>query len=60
MAAVFAYVSGASFVLQDGFGLDGRTFGLLFGVGAVALIVSSQVNVALLRRFSPGGFSARR
>ena len=60
MAAVFAYVSGASFVLQDGFGLDGRTFGLLFGVGAVALIVSSQVNVALLRRFAPGGFSARR
>jgi MFS transporter, DHA1 family, multidrug resistance protein len=54
MAAMFAYVSGASFVLQDGFGLDERTFGLLFGVGAVGLIASSQVNVALLRRFSPG------
>ena len=54
MAAVFAYVSGASFVLQDGFGLDSRTFGLLFGVGAVGLIVSSQVNVALLRRYSSG------
>lgn len=53
MAAVFAYVSGASFVLQDGFGLDERTFGLLFGVGAVGLIVSSQANVALLRRFGP-------
>ena len=53
MAAVFAYVSGASFVLQDGFGLDERTFALLFGVGAVGLIVSSQVNVALLRRFGP-------
>jgi MFS transporter, DHA1 family, multidrug resistance protein len=54
MAAVFAYVSGASFVLQDGFGVDGRTFGLLFGVGAVGLIVSSQVNVVLLRTFTPG------
>jgi DHA1 family bicyclomycin/chloramphenicol resistance-like MFS transporter len=54
MAAVFAYVSGASFVLQDGFGLDERTFGLLFGVGAVGLIVSSQVNVSLLRRFGSG------
>src|SRR3954451_3693652 len=53
MAAVFAYVSGASFVLQDGFGLDARTFGLLFSVGAVGLIVFSQVNVVLLRRFSP-------
>ena len=54
MAAVFAYVSGAPFVLQDGFGLDERTFGLLFGVGAVGLILSSQVNVALLRWNSPG------
>ncbi|WP_203231195.1 multidrug effflux MFS transporter [Nocardioides caldifontis] len=53
MAAVFAYVSGASFVLQDGFGVDSRTFALLFGVGAVGLIVSSQLNVALLRRFRP-------
>jgi MFS transporter, DHA1 family, multidrug resistance protein len=54
MAAVFAYVSGASFVLQDGFGLDERAFGMLFGVGAVSLIGFSQVNVALLRRFGPG------
>jgi DHA1 family bicyclomycin/chloramphenicol resistance-like MFS transporter len=53
MAAVFAYVSGASFVLQDGFGLDARSFGLLFSVGAVGLIAFSQVNVVLLRRFSP-------
>ena len=54
MAAVFAYVSGASFVLQDGFGLDERAFGLLFGVGAIGLILASQLNVALLRRFGPG------
>ncbi len=54
MAAVFAYVSGASFVLQDGFGLDERTFGIVFSVGAVGLIVFAQVNVALLRRFTPG------
>lgn len=53
MAAVFAYVSGASFVLQDGFGVDERAFGLLFGVGAVGLILSSQANVMLLRRFAP-------
>ena len=53
MAAVFAYVSGASFVLQDGYGLDERTFGLVFGVGAVGLIAASQLNVTLLRRFGP-------
>ena len=53
MAAVFAYVSGASFVLQDGYGLDEQAFGVVFGVGAVGLIACSQVNVVLLRRFGP-------
>jgi DHA1 family bicyclomycin/chloramphenicol resistance-like MFS transporter len=50
-ASIFAYVSGASFVLQDGFGLDERTFGLVFGANALALTVVSQVNPLLLRRF---------
>ncbi len=54
MGAVFAYVSGASFVLQDGFGLDERTFGIVFGIGAIGLIACSQLNVALLRRHEPG------
>ena len=54
MAAVFAYVSGAPFVLQEGFGLDERTFGVVFGAGAIGLIASSQLNVTLLRRFPPG------
>jgi MFS transporter, DHA1 family, multidrug resistance protein len=53
LAAVFAYVSGASFVLQDGFGVDEQTFGILFGLGAVGLIIASQANVLLLRRFTP-------
>lgn len=53
MSAVFAYVSGASFVLQDGFGVDEQTFGILFGLGAVGLIIASQANVLLLRRFTP-------
>ncbi len=51
MAAMFAYVSGASFVLQDGFGLDARTFGLVFGLNAAGLTLTSQLNPVLLRRF---------
>ena len=35
MAALFAYVSGSSFVLQGQFGLDEQQFGLAFGAGAV-------------------------
>lgn len=53
MAAVFAYVAGASFVLQEGFGLDEQTFAWVFGAGAVSLIAASQLNVVLLRRLSP-------
>ena len=52
MAAIFAYVSGASFVLQDGFGLDTRSFGLVFGLNAAGLTLTSQLNPLLLRRFS--------
>ena len=50
-ASIFAYVSGASFVLQEGFGLDERTFGLVFGANALTLTVLSQVNPTLIRRF---------
>ena len=49
LAAMFAYVSGASFVLQDGFGLDARTFGLVFGINAAGLTITSQLNPVLLR-----------
>jgi DHA1 family bicyclomycin/chloramphenicol resistance-like MFS transporter len=52
MAAIFAYVSGAPFVLQDGFGLDARTFGLVFGLNAAGLTITSQINPVLLRWFT--------
>ncbi len=53
MSGLFAYISGAAFVLQGGYGLDQQTFALVFGAGAVALIATTQFNVVLLRRFSP-------
>lgn len=53
MAALFGYVSGASFVYQEQFGLDQQIFGLVFGAGAVWLIAGTQFNPVLLRRFSP-------
>lgn len=53
MSALFAYVSGSSFVLQDGFALDEQQFGLAFGGGAVGLIGATQLNVRLLRRRTP-------
>src|ERR1700687_3288030 len=53
MSGLFAYIAGASFVLQGHYGLDQQAFALVFGAGAVALIGATQFNVVLLKRFSP-------
>ncbi|MBX7451146.1 multidrug effflux MFS transporter [Mycolicibacterium sp. 3033] len=53
MSGLFAYIAGASFVLQGRYGIDQTAFALVFGAGAIALIGSTQFNVVLLRRFSP-------
>jgi DHA1 family bicyclomycin/chloramphenicol resistance-like MFS transporter len=53
MSGLFAYIAGASFVLQGTYGLDQQTFALVFGAGAVALIAATQFNVVLLKRFTP-------
>jgi DHA1 family bicyclomycin/chloramphenicol resistance-like MFS transporter len=53
MSAVMSYVSGASFVFQEQFGLDQQQFGIAFGSGAIWLIAATQLNPVLLRRFEP-------
>nr|WP_319437660.1 multidrug effflux MFS transporter [Mycobacterium sp. RTGN5] len=53
MAGLFAYIAGAAFVLQGRHGLDQQTFALVFGAGAIAFVAATQLNVVLLRRFSP-------
>ena len=53
MSGLFAYIAGASFVLQGRYGLDQQAFALVFGAGAVALIGATQFNVVLLKRFAP-------
>jgi DHA1 family bicyclomycin/chloramphenicol resistance-like MFS transporter len=52
VASLFSYVSGSSFVYQEQYGLNAQQFGLLFGAGAAAFILSSQLNVRLLNRYS--------
>lgn len=53
MSSLLAYVSGSSFVFQGQYGLDQQQFGLLFGSGAIWLIVATQLNPVLLRWFEP-------
>lgn len=53
MAALFAYVSGSSFVFQEEYGMSEQQFGFVFGAGAIGLIAATQFNVRLLRYWSP-------
>jgi DHA1 family bicyclomycin/chloramphenicol resistance-like MFS transporter len=40
-------------VFQEQYGLTEQQFGLVFGAGAIGLVGAAQVNVRLLRRFTP-------
>lgn len=52
-ATLFAYISGAPFLLQGLYGLSPQQFGLAFSANAVGLILMTQLNPLMLRRFSP-------
>lgn len=52
MAALFSYVSGSSFVLQEQYDVSEQQFGLLFGGGAVGLIGGTQLSARLLDRWA--------
>src|SRR4051812_48049662 len=53
IAAVFCYISGASFVFQDIYGASPQTFSFIFGLNAVGLVAAGQVNGRLVRRVEP-------
>ncbi|MBA8794461.1 DHA1 family bicyclomycin/chloramphenicol resistance-like MFS transporter [Friedmanniella endophytica] len=52
-ATVFGYIGGSSFVLQEYFKLTPQQYGIAFGVTALGLIVATQINPALVQRFTP-------
>lgn len=47
-AALFAYVTASPFVVQEIYGASPQTFGLLFGLNSVGLVIAGQVNGKLL------------
>ncbi|MFG1604852.1 multidrug effflux MFS transporter [Actinoplanes sp. NPDC049265] len=49
-AAVFAYISGSSFVLQDGYGLTAQQFSLVFGLNGIGIVLLGQANRFLVGR----------
>ncbi|HLO77360.1 MAG TPA: Bcr/CflA family multidrug efflux MFS transporter [Magnetospirillum sp.] len=52
-AAMFAYIAGSPFVLQNIHGISAQDFALVFGVNALGLIGLSQINGRLVHRFGP-------
>lgn len=51
-AAMFAYISGSPFVLQDIFGVSPQTFGLIFAANGIGIIIAGQVTGRLAGRVS--------
>lgn len=52
-AAMFAYISGSPFVLQDVYGLSPQVFSGVFALNAIGLIAVSQVSARIVHRTGP-------
>ncbi|MCW2811423.1 MAG: putative drug resistance transporter, partial [Friedmanniella sp.] len=52
-ATLFAYISGSPFILQGLYNLSPQQFGLAFSANAVGLILMTQLNPLLVKRYSP-------
>ena len=48
--AIFAYVAGASFAIENVYHASAQEFGLLFALNALGLISGSQINARVVRR----------
>ena len=58
--ALFAYISGSSFVLQGVYGVSPQLYSVLFATNGLGLIAGSQVNARLVGRFGPAPAAALR
>jgi MFS transporter, DHA1 family, multidrug resistance protein len=52
-AAMFAYISGSPFVIQNVYGLSPQVFSFIFGTNALGIAVLGQINGRLVGRVSP-------
>jgi MFS transporter, DHA1 family, multidrug resistance protein len=52
-ASMFAYIAGATFVLQEIYGLSPQWFSLVFGVNSIGIVAAGQVGGRLIHRLSP-------
>lgn len=50
-AAMFAYIAGSTFVLQNIYGVSPQIFGVLFGINALGIMGAGQLNARLVDHF---------
>ncbi len=53
-AVMFCFISGSPFVLMQLFGLSQQAYGWMFSATALGMVVTSQANRMLLKRFTAG------
>lgn len=53
LGAMFAYITGSSFVFMRYFGLSHTIFGIIFGVNACSMVIASILNAKFTQIFSP-------
>ncbi|TDE14285.1 multidrug effflux MFS transporter [Jiangella asiatica] len=51
--AMMSYLAGASFILQETYGLTAQEYGVVFAVSMVGLIAGNQLNATLVRWLHP-------
>jgi DHA1 family bicyclomycin/chloramphenicol resistance-like MFS transporter len=52
-AAMFCYIAGSPFVLEDIYGVSPQVFSAVFAANACGIVAASQINHRLLSRFTP-------
>lgn len=53
MGSLFAYISSATFIFQDLYGMSVQQYALVFAAGAGSLTLTSQINGSLVKRIHP-------
>lgn len=53
VAAMFSYIAGSSFVLEDIYGISAQQYSLVFGLNAFGILAAAQINRMLVGRVPP-------
>ena len=53
MSALFAYITGSSFIFLGYYGLGEHAFGIIFGINALGMTLVSALNAKLVQNREP-------